>query len=478
MGDFALATMAGIDTAPAEEYIASGFQKQKAFFASGVTRDVGWRKGQIMALMTAITGAADRLSEAQAQDGVCPSDFRGAAGMLTGAAYFYVGNIDGWSAPKSLADTLPVERQNGIECDWSCVMEPKGVVLNIAPWNAPVILSVLPVLGALAAGNCCVIKPPEHCPATSKLLVELIGGAVAAEAVQVIEGCPVTCSRLIDLGFDHLMFTGGTGIGKLVMERAAKTLTPCTLELGGKNPVLIDTMSDGMLAAVVAEIVGTKAYFAGEFCQCHDTLLVVSDMWDRFTIALEAAVTALGDRRNVRMIHANHFARVKAMLDSHTGTSSPPVPEVDDASLMLPVTAILNPAPTDPVMLDEVFGPLWCVLRVESVDEGVTKANSSATGKPLVSYYYGESEENANKWLSSTSSGSVAINTGPMRMQSNFNAAIHGVGNSGLGGASIWGEHVFTTFSHAKHVVRTKDNAFAGSIWSGPVGTFKPAAAE
>lgn len=452
-------------------------KKQKEFFATGATRNAGWRKGQIMALMKVITEAAERISAAQAEDGVCPSSFQGAAGMLTGAAYFYMGNIDGWSAPKDLVDTLPAERRNGIECDWSCVMEPKGVVLNIAPWNAPILLSVLPCLGALAAGNCCVIKPPEHCPKTSALLVELIGGALAPEAVTVVEGGPEVCEGLIDLGFDHIMFTGGTEIGKLVMARAARTLTPVTLELGGKNPVMIDEMGDGMLNAVIAEIVSTKQYFSGEFCQCHDTLLVVDSMWDRFTAALEAAVTALGDRRNVRMIHAKHFERVKAMLDGQTGTASPALPEIDAESLCLPVTALLNPAATDSVMRDEVFGPLWCVLRVDSLAAGINQANANPTGKPLVSYYYGESEENANAWLAGTSSGSLAINTGPMRMQSNFNAAIHGVGNSGLGGASIWGEHVFTTFSHAKHVVRTKDSAFAGSVWAGPVGTYKPEAA-
>ena len=126
------------------------------------------------------------------------------------------------------------------------------------------------------------------------------------------------------------------------------------------------------------------------------------------------------------MIHAKHFERVKAMLDGQTGTASPALPEIDAESLCLPVTALLNPAATDSVMRDEVFGPLWCVLRVDSLAAGINQANANPTGKPLVSYYYGESEENANAWLAGTSSGSLAINTGPMRMQSNFNAAIHG----------------------------------------------------
>lgn len=394
--------------------------------------------------------------------------------MLTGACYYYMGKIDEWAQPKDLPDTLPAERRNGIECEWVRVMEPKGVILNIAPWNAPVILSVLPCFGALAAGNCCMIKPPEAAPKTSALLSELIAAALAPEAVTVVQGGPAVSEGLIDLGFDHIMFTGGTAIGKLVMARAANTLTPVTLELGGKNPVMVDEMDDGMLGAAVTEIVRTKAYFAGEFCQCHDVLLVVDSMWDRFMAALEAGIAGLGEQRMVRIIHAKHFARVKHMLDSTQGTLLPPAPEIDDTQLCLPVTAVVEPKDEDAIMQDEVFGPLWCVLRVASLAEGMQRANSIPTGKPLVSYYYGSSRENADTWMASTSSGSLAVNTGPMRMQSNFEAAIHGVGNSGLGGASIWGEHVFTTFSHAKHVVRPKDGAFAGSIWSTPAGSYKP----
>merc|ERR1712032_925012 len=113
---------------------------------------------------------------------------------------------------------------------------------------------------------------------------------------------------------------------------------------------------------------------------------------------------------------------------------------------------------------DEVFGPLWPILRVASLKDGIARANSISTGKPLVSYFYGQNMENADAWLAGTVSGSLAINAGPMRLQSNYNSAIHGVGNSGLGGASIWGEHVFQTFSHSRHVCRPQGGAFANSI--------------
>lgn len=449
--------------------VLAAVKKQKEFFATGATRTVAWRCEQINKLVMCVVEAADRISAAQAADGVTPSAFApGAVGMLMGAMGYYLAMVPHWAKPKELVDTLPEERRMGIECDWLCIKEPKGVVLNIAPWNAPVVLSVLPCLGALAAGNCCVIKPPDAVPSVSKLFCELVAAKMSPEAVTVVEGGAKETGALIDLGFDHIMFTGGTSIGRIIMARAAQTLTPVTLELGGKNPVFIDEMDDGLLGASVKEIVGTKMYFAGEFCQCHDLLLVHTNMYDKFMTSLKAGIEALGEKRMVRMIHAKHYDRVKKMLTDHKGKNEPEPPK-DMAELHLPITAVVEPKDGDAIMQDEVFGPFWPVLRVADIAEATKRANSIVTGKPLVSYYYGQSEANMNAWMEGTSSGSLAINSGPMRMQGNFNAAIHGVGNSGLGGASIWGEHVFNTFSHSKHVVRPKGGAFAGSVWgAGP----------
>jgi len=189
--------------------------------------------------------------------------------------------------------------------------------------------------------------------------------------------------------------------------------------------------------------------------------------------AMTQGIEALGDKRMVRLIHSKHYQRVKQMLDSHHGEAVPPPPPCDDEGLRMPVTMIVSPDTSDSIMQEEVFGPLWVVHKVSSIEEAVKRANSIPTGKPLVSYYYGQDLERAAVWQTGTSSGSLAINAGPMRMQSNFNAAIHGVGNSGMGGASIWGQHVFETFSHKKHVVRPKDGAFANSIWAGPSYTAK-----
>lgn len=252
------------------------------------------------------------------------------------------------------------------------------------------------------------------------------------------------------------------------MQRAAKSLTPVTLELGGKNPVFFDTMSDGLLGAAVREVVSTKQSFSGEFCQCHDVLLVLDSMYDKVVAAMKKGIEDLGDRRLVRLIHQKHYQRVKKFLDSHHGSNVPEAAACDAQGLRMPITMVIEPRSDDLIMNEEIFGPLFVVLKVKSLEDAIERANNIPTGKPLVSYYYGEDMAHADAWQASTSSGSLAINAGPMRMQANFNAAIHGVGNSGMGGASIWGHHVFDTFSHKKHVVRPRNGAFANSIWAGP----------
>jgi hypothetical protein len=220
-----------------------------------------------------------------------------------------------------------------------------------------------------------------------------------------------------------------------------------------------------MLEASVKEIVGTKVAFSGEFCQCHDILFVLDAVYDRFVEEMTKAIEALGEGRMRRLIHQNHYRRVKNMMESHTGESLPSPPSCDDTGLRIPVTMVVSPSEKDSIYQEEIFGPMWVVVSVPSIDVAIQRANNLPTGKPLTSYYYGQSSLNMDQWQAEVNSGCMAINAGPMRLQSNFNAAVHGVGNSGLGGASIWGRHVFETFSHKKHVVRPKDGAFAGSIW-------------
>jgi len=191
-------------------------------------------------------------------------------------------------------------------------------------------------------------------------------------------------------------------------------------------------------------------------------------MYDKVIQQMTKAIEDLGERRMVRLIHAKHYERVKQMLQAHGGTNVPESVACDDEGLRMPITMVVEPQSDDLIMRHEVFGPLWVVLKVQSLEDAIQRSSAIPTGKPLVSYYYGEDMSHADAWQNGTSSGSLAINAGPMRMQSNFNAAIHGVGNSGLGGASIWGQHVFDTFSHKKHVVRPRNGAFANSIWAGP----------
>merc|ERR1712194_457850 len=146
------------------------------------------------------------------------------------------------------------------------------------------------------------------------------------------------------------MFTGGTSVGSLVMQRAAKSLTPVTLELGGKNPAFFDKMNDGLLGAAIREVVTTKQNFSGEFCQCHDVLLVLDSMYDKVVAAMKKSIEDLGDRRMVRLIHQKHYQRVKQFLDSHNGSNVPDGVACDAAGLCMPITMVLEPRSDDLIM--------------------------------------------------------------------------------------------------------------------------------
>lgn len=199
-------------------------------------------------------------------------------------------------------------------------------MLNIAPWNAPVLLAVLPCFGAFAAGNCCVLKPADATPHSSALLEKVVRTAFGPKglydkAITVVQGDAERTSALLDTGlFDHILFTGGATVGKIVMEKAALTLTPVTLELGGRNPVFVDEMGAGLLESCVKEMVATKIMFSGQFCQCHNTLFVISSMWERFVDALQREIESVGDAaRSLRVLNKKSWDRVRRMLEPGGG---------------------------------------------------------------------------------------------------------------------------------------------------------------
>jgi len=439
------------------------------------TRDIAWRREKIAQVGKLIEENVAAITQAQEEDGVTPSNFFGASKMVFGAVQYYQALVGKWAAPTPIEDTLPPPMRVP-EGEWVLVPEPKGVGLVIAPWNAPILLCVLPLMGMLSAGNLCVIKPSETTKACSRLLAKLIPQYFPCRSVLVAEGGPDVVRELIDTRVDHIVFTGGGEVGKKVLALASKHLTPVSLELGGKNPVFVDRCSADAMQTYIKEIVGTKAYFGGMFCQAHDFCLVHEDVFEDFVRGVTEAIAALGERRSVRMITPGHAQRVASLMAGQEARTAPPLPAADcfaadKVTSHLPLTAVISPDPDSPLMQEEIFGPLLPILKVKDVKEAADFVR--ARPKPLVAYCYSADESAWKVWEESTSSGNCAINCGPQRMQSNFNVGFGGVGDSGFG-FSIWGKAAFDDYSHKKPVF--KSAAFAGSLWGAAAPPAPPAA--
>jgi acyl-CoA reductase-like NAD-dependent aldehyde dehydrogenase len=282
----------------------------------------------------------------------------------------------------------------------------------------------------------------------------------------VAEGGKNITEELIDAAPDHILFTGGTEIGRIIAARAARNLTPVSLELGGKNPCFIAPADSSELSTYAKEIIGTKFYFGGQFCQAMDYCLVHESIFDEFVVTLEKEIDGLGDKRNCQMINVGHACRVRALLTDQEDKARPALPSADVIpDDCVPLTLLVLPDTNSAVMGREIFGPILPLIKVASTEEAITFV--AKRPKPLVAYCYSSNETDWEQFATNTSSGNLAVNVGPQRMQSNFNVGFGGVGESGYG-HSIWGRAAFDDYSHMKTVFRGKK--FGGSLW----GAAKP----
>jgi len=410
----------------------------------------------------------DAFSDAQEKDRVCPPRFDGSAKMLLGGCKFYQGLVPQWMTPEQVEDTCPPPLKNGVDAECTIVNEPKGVGIVIVPWNAPVTLAFVPMLGMLAAGNHVVVKPSELTPNTSAVIRRLCHKYLHGY-VWVEEGAVDAVNRLIDEAADHLVFTGGASIAKIVAARCAQVLTPVTLELGGKSPVFIDRgLQDSMLNSAVREILETKVYKTGQFCCAHDYALVHEEIHDAFCAKLRAAIEALGPKRNVPLIGRRQYEGLKQKLLDAGCECLPPLDGTfapNDDAMTLPFCGLLSPAMDNSLLTSEIFGPIMPILKVKDVHEAASLV-SGPREKPLIAYCYSEDPVAVNAFLCGTQSGNLAVNSGPMRMHLNFNGGFGGIGPSGSG-VSMWGREALREFSNRRSVIRAQ-GGFAQSYFSGP----------
>lgn len=335
--------------------------------------------------------------------------------------------------------------------------EPRGVVLIISPWNYPFNLAVVPLVSAIAAGNCVILKPSEYSPATSALLKRLLSSVFSIEEVAVVEGDYRVAKELQKLPFDHIFFTGSTAVGKEVMKAAAEHHTSVTLELGGKSPVLLDRDADMEKAA--EKIVWGKLINAGQTCVAPDYLLLPEDKAEAFieltkmyTEKFYGSIDQMHTCKDFcRVVNPKHFKRLKALYDNAVAQGAITVfggHFHEDENYVSP-TVLLHCRPDSAILQEEIFGPLLPVVTYNTLEEAIDFINRR--DKPLALYIFSRNKKTVDRILRHTSSGGVAVNTVIMHITNPY-LPFGGINQSGMG--SYHGHSGFLEFSHKRSVLQ------------------------
>ena len=336
------------------------------------------------------------------------------------------------------------------------IPQPLGVIGIISPWNYPLQLAIMPLIGALGAGNRAMIKPSEYTPRMSQLLKEVLAKGFSDEEVFVATGGVEVASAFSGLNFDHLVFTGSTSVGRIVGEAAGKNLVPVTLELGGKSPVIIDDSANMKLA--VPRITNGKLLNAGQTCVAPDYVLMPEAEINAFSKALieqaEAFYpTVAGNDDYTTIIADGHYARLQDLLEDAENKGATIQTAGDDDKQQLakerrvPLTVVTNTTPDMKIMQEEIFGPLLPVVASETLDDALDTVQKGE--RPLALYWFGEDKAKRNKVLRESISGGVSVNETAWHVVQE-DIPFGGVGPSGMG--AYHGEHGFKSFSHMKGV--------------------------
>ncbi len=335
--------------------------------------------------------------------------------------------------------------------------EPRGVTLILSPWNYPLLLTLSPLIAAIAAGNTAILKPSERTPHTAQAIADLIQEAFPPELVSVVQGGPETAEALLALPFDHVFYTGSGRIGRLVMRAASEHLTSVTLELGGKSPAIVDESADLALAA--ERVVWGKFLNAGQTCVAPDYVLVHARVQERFLLALDRVVAGrLGGERwqrhgreYGRLIDAGAVQRLERLTRGSVQQGARVVfgGHFDAAARFASPTVLADVTPDMPLMQEEIFGPVLPVLTYSDLGEVIQLIR--ANDKPLALYHFTRDAAAQARVTRETSSGALVVN-GTVLHLSNPALPFGGVGGSGMG--TSHGLHGFRTFSHEKAVLR------------------------
>jgi aldehyde dehydrogenase (NAD+) len=425
----------------------SMMRELRKHFDRGLTRTLGWRRTQLGAMEQMLRENEKQIAEALATDLAKPDQevYLGELSLLFSEIRHARRHLRRWTRPRRVH--TPLVGQPGRS--W-VQPEPLGVVLIMGAWNYPVQLVLSPLIPALAAGNCAVIKPSEIAAATSALMAELIPRYLDTRAVQVVEGAVEETTELLKQRFDHILYTGGAHVGRIVMRAAAEHLTPVTLELGGKSPCVIDQGAD--LASAARRLTWGKCLNAGQTCIAPDYVLVTRNQRDALISAIADELEVMyGENRlkscdYAKIINHRHFERLIGYLDDGDVAIGG---RYDEEGCRIEPTVLVGVEPDSEIMREEIFGPLLPIIEVDTLEEAIAFVRQR--DKPLAAYLFTRSRISERQFVESVSTGNVCINDVLMFM-SVPELPFGGVGMSGMG--QYHGKAGFDRFSHLKAVMK------------------------
>lgn len=330
------------------------------------------------------------------------------------------------------------------------IAEPYGCVLIMSPWNYPFMLTMEPLVGALAAGNVCVVKPSAYSPATSAVMRKIIASCLPEELVCEVEGGRAENTALLDQTFDYIFFTGGTTVGKLVMQKAAEHLTPITLELGGKSPCII--AKDANLKVAAARVVFGKYLNCGQTCVAPDYILVDEQVHDAFLHEVRTQITSMYGTHPLdnpdwgHIVNEKHLKRLMGLIDPAKVVFGG---DVREETLQIAPTIMDNVTAEDAVMGEEIFGPIMPIITYATIGEA--EAFIKARPKPLALYLFTRSKNIEQRFLTHVPFGGGCVNDTVVHLATS-EMGFGGVGASGMG--SYHGKKSFDTFSHEKSILK------------------------
>ncbi len=422
-------------------------EKQRTFFNSGKTLETAYRLRALEALERGVKDREQRLREALFSDlGKSGAEaYMCEIGLALSELRYMKKHLRSFARNRRAGTPLAQFHAKSFT-----VQEPYGVVLVMSPWNYPVLLTLEPLVGALAAGNCCVVKPSAYAPATSRVIAQMLEEIYPEEYVAVVEGGREENQSLLKQKFDYIFFTGGVKVGRMVMEKAAAHLTPVTLELGGKSPCIVDHTADLKLAA--RRLVFGKYLNCGQTCVAPDYVLAERSVQEELVSCIKKEIRRqygehpLQNPSYGRMVNRKHFDRVVGLMDPEKVVYGG---AWDEKTLQIEPTVLENVTEEDAVMQEEIFGPVLPILTADSVEEAC--AFVKARPKPLALYLFTSARRAEEKVLREVSYGGGCVNDTVIHLATS-RLGFGGVGDSGMG--AYHGKKSFGTFSHEKSIVK------------------------